>query len=234
MDATAGTAAQACCSSAAAMPQDQKPKEQKPGMLQQQQQEEKQEEKKYEKPPIPPKFRKIAVLGFPSVGKSSLTVQFAQDEFLNSYDPTIENTFNKMLTVDGQEFHLKLVDTAGQDEYSPFQQFYSLDVHGYVLVYSVTSNRSFQVIQSIHDKLKDIIGRVRVPMLLVGNKKDLSMDRVISYEEGKKLANSWHAAFIESTAKENEAVQEVFRQIVLEMERIDKNCMRSKFSCCVM
>ncbi|MGH0135681.1 UNVERIFIED_CONTAM: hypothetical protein FKN15_057896 [Acipenser sinensis] len=59
-----------------------------------------------------------------------------------------------MITVNGQEYHLQLVDTAGQDEYSIFPQTYSIDINGYILVYSVTSNK-------------------RVPIMLVGNKKDL-------------------------------------------------------------
>ncbi|KAH9368762.1 hypothetical protein HPB48_012407 [Haemaphysalis longicornis] len=62
-----------------------------------------------------PKSRKIAIMGFRSVGKSSLTIQFVENQFVDSYDPTIENTFHKIVKVKGQEYHLKLVDTAGQD-----------------------------------------------------------------------------------------------------------------------
>uniref|UniRef100_A0A4W5LA82 Uncharacterized protein n=1 Tax=Hucho hucho TaxID=62062 RepID=A0A4W5LA82_9TELE len=49
--------------------------------------------------------------------------------------------FTKMITINGQEYHLQLVDTAGQDEYSIFPQTYSIDINGYILVYSVTSNK---------------------------------------------------------------------------------------------
>ncbi|MEQ2292902.1 hypothetical protein AMECASPLE_027593 [Ameca splendens] len=86
-----------------------------------------------------PKSRKIAVLGYRSVGKSSLTIQFVEGQFVDSYDPTIENTFTKTMTVNGQEYNLQLVDTAGQDEYSIFPESYTIDVNGYVLIYSVTS-----------------------------------------------------------------------------------------------
>lgn len=65
---------------------------------------------------MPPKQRRIAVLGFRSVGKSSLTIQFVEGQFVDSYEPTIENTFNKALKLKGQEYQLTLVDTAGQDE----------------------------------------------------------------------------------------------------------------------
>ncbi|KAM9302713.1 GTP-binding protein Rheb isoform 1-T1 [Morus bassanus] len=152
----------------------------------------------------PSKSRKIAILGYRSVGKSSLTIQFVEGQFVDSYDPTIENTFTKLITVNGQEYHLQLVDTAGQDEYSIFPQTYSIDINGYILVYSVTSIKSFEVIKVIHGKLLDMVGKVQIPIMLVGNKKDLHMERVISYEEGKALAESWNAAFLESSAKENQ------------------------------
>uniref|UniRef100_A0A8C9J5G9 GTP-binding protein Rheb n=1 Tax=Piliocolobus tephrosceles TaxID=591936 RepID=A0A8C9J5G9_9PRIM len=167
------------------------------------------------------KSRKIAILGYRSVGKSSLTIQFVEGQFVDSYDPTIENTFTKLITVNGQEYHLQLVDTAGQDEYSIFPQTYSIDINGYILVYSVTSIKSFEVIKVIHGKLLDMVGKVQIPIMLVGNKKDLHMERVISYEEGKALAESWNAAFLESSAKENQTAVDVFRRIILEAEKMD-------------
>ncbi|XP_043397533.1 GTP-binding protein Rheb isoform X1 [Caretta caretta] len=205
----------------------------------------------------PSKSRKIAILGYRSVGKSSLTIQFVEGQFVDSYDPTIENTFTKLITVNGQEYHLQLVDTAGQDEYSIFPQTYSIDINGYILVYSVTSIKSFEVIKVIHGKLLDMVGKVQIPIMLVGNKKDLHMERVISYEEGKALAESWNAAFLESSAKENQPLRclkiyevpslpvfclkiknwtavDVFRRIILEAEKIDGAASQGKSSCSVM
>ncbi|NXS67405.1 RHEB protein, partial [Pandion haliaetus] len=94
-----------------------------------------------------------------------------------------------------------------QDEYSIFPQTYSIDINGYILVYSVTSIKSFEVIKVIHGKLLDMVGKVQIPIMLVGNKKDLHMERYVNssiYEEGKALAESWNAAFLESSAKENQ------------------------------
>ncbi|KAF7245805.1 GTP-binding protein Rheb [Varanus komodoensis] len=199
-------------------------------------------------------------------GKSSLTIQFVEGQFVDSYDPTIENTFTKLITVNGQEYHLQVVDTAGQesyikaatykltecmdtschyrtlkcnlifqqDEYSIFPQTYSIDINGYILVYSVTSIKSFEVIKVIHGKLLDMVGKVQIPIMLVGNKKDLHMERVISYEEGKALAESWNAAFLESSAKENQTAVDVFRRIILEAEKIDGASSQGKSSCSVM
>lgn len=67
--------------------------------------------------------------------------------------------FTKSTRVNSQEYAVKLVDTAGQDEYSIFPLQYSMDFHGYVLVYSITSQKSFEVVKIIYDKLLDVMGK---------------------------------------------------------------------------
>lgn len=47
-------------------------------------------------------------------GKSSLTVQFVEGHFVESYYPTIENTFSQVIKYKGQDFATEIVDTAGQ------------------------------------------------------------------------------------------------------------------------
>jgi Ras family protein len=177
---------------------------------------------------MPAKQRRIAVLGFRSVGKSSLTIQFVEGQFVDSYEPTIENTFTKTFKVKGVEYQVTLVDTAGQDEYSIFPTQYSMDIHGYVLVYSIVDHRSLEVIQIIYDKLVDMTGKVNVPMVLVGNKKDLHAERKIPYEQGKKLAESWHAVFLEASAKHNDSVTDIFTAILSQIEKADSNTPSSE------
>lgn len=41
-------------------------------------------------------------------------------------------------------------------------------------------------------------------MVLVGNKTDLHQERDLSFEEVKKMAESWKAQFLETSAKKNE------------------------------
>ena len=48
------------------------------------------------------------------LGKSSLTVQFVEGHFVDSYYPTIENNFGKVIKYRGQDFATEIVDTAGQ------------------------------------------------------------------------------------------------------------------------
>lgn len=182
---------------------------------------------------MPSKQRKIAVMGYRSVGKSSLSIQFVEGQFVDSYDPTIENTFTKKTRINSQEYELKLVDTAGQDEYSIFTTQYCIGIHGYVLVYSITSAKSFDVIKSIHEKLLDITGKTHVPVVLVGNKTDLHLERIVSTEEGRKLAEDWKALFLETSAKENASVSEIFHNLLTEIEKADGNMINDKSNCSI-
>lgn len=75
--------------------------------------------------------------------------------------PNLIAAFTKSTRMYNQDYELKLVDTAGQDEYSIFPSQYSIDVHGYVLVYSITSSKSFEVVKLIYEKLLDITGKVQ-------------------------------------------------------------------------
>lgn len=84
-------------------------------------------------------------------------VLFTQTTFINVLQ--IERTFTKHTRMNNTDFEIKLVDTAGQDEYSIFPAQYSMDYHGYVLVYSITSQKSFEVIKIIYDKLVDVMGK---------------------------------------------------------------------------
>ena len=52
-------------------------------------------------------------------GKSSLTVQFVDGHFVESYYPTIENTFSRVIKYRGQDFATEIVDTAGQVSAQP-------------------------------------------------------------------------------------------------------------------
>ncbi|KAJ2939627.1 hypothetical protein O0L34_g14345 [Tuta absoluta] len=181
---------------------------------------------------MPSKQRKIAMMGYRSVGKSSLIIQFVEGQFVDSYDPTIENTFTKFIRLNSTEYEVKLVDTAGQDEYSIFPLQYSMDFHGYVLVYSITSSKSFQIVQIIYDKLLDMIGKIHVPIVLVGNKTDLHLERKISTEEGRRLAEKWKAAFVETSAKKNESVTDMFHSILTEIEKSDGH-IQDKSGCVI-
>lgn len=50
---------------------------------------------------------------------------------------------------------------------------YVIGVHGYILVYSVTSRNSFNMVQNVYNKILDFGGTEAVPCVIVGSKTDL-------------------------------------------------------------
>ncbi|KAJ6484977.1 P-loop containing nucleoside triphosphate hydrolase protein [Mycena vitilis] len=167
--------------------------------------------------------RRIAVLGSRSVGKSSLIIQYCQNEFVESYYPTIESTFAKTVSFRNTEYDCEIIDTAGQDEFSILNSKHAIGIHGYVLVYSVSSRNSFDMIQIVYDKIIDFCGVANIPCVIVGSKVDLDKSRQVKPEEGQKLAKDNDAAFVETSAKTNINVGKVFEQCLSEIEKRTPN-----------
>jgi Ras family protein len=126
--------------------------------------------------------RKIAVLGFRAVGKSSLTHSFVSGTFSETYDPTIETTHSKTIRFRKVHFATDIVDTAGMDEYSRLSRNASLGVHGYALIFSIVSRQSFDMIALVNDSLLNTLGDAPdVPRVLVGSMADLSEERQVTH-----------------------------------------------------
>jgi len=158
---------------------------------------------------------RIVVVGSGGVGKSALTVRFIQGNFVEKYDPTIEDSYRKQVDVDGVACMLDIMDTAGQEEYSALRDQYMKTGQGFVLVYSITSIPSFEAA----GKLRTQILRIKeesqdIPIMLVANKADLEEERTVSKEEGKSTASKFGAGFLEVSAKTNTNVNEVFFELV--------------------
>jgi len=167
-----------------------------------------------------PKQRKLAVVGSRSVGKSSLTVQFVEGHFVESYYPTIENTFSRVIKHGNVEFATEIVDTAGQDEYSILNSKHFIGIHGYMIVYSVASRQSFEMVPIIRDKILNHLGASWVPMVIVGNKSDLKPEqRQVPAAEGQKLAEEYKCSFTEASARLNSNVVEAFTLVISEIEK---------------
>jgi len=162
--------------------------------------------------------RKIAVLGSRSVGKSSLVIQFIENHFVESYYLPIEATFQKSVNYKGVEYECDIIDTAGQDEYSILNSKHAIGIHGYVLVYSVNSRNSFDMIQIVYDKIIDFCGMNEIPCVIVGSKTDLEA-RQVKPKEGEELAKVNKAAWVETSAKNDVNVGKVFELCLAEIEK---------------
>ncbi|PGH05985.1 hypothetical protein AJ79_06674 [Helicocarpus griseus UAMH5409] len=185
--------------------------------------------------PAPPKQRKIAIVGSRSVGKSSLTVRFVDGVFVESYYPTIENTFSSTIKYKGQDYATEIVDTAGQDEYSILNSKHFIGIHGYMIVYSVASRQSFEMVRVIRDKILNHLGADWVPLVIVGNKSDLRPDmRQVPDDEGKKLGEEFNCAWTEASARLDENVSKAFDLMIAEVEKSQNPSQPTGGSKCIV
>ena len=158
---------------------------------------------------------RLAVVGAGGVGKSSLTVQFIQGHFIVDYDPTVEDYYSKVCTVDKEKAYLEILDTAGQEEYQTMREQYMEIGEGFLLLYSIDDRQSFNEVQEYRNHTLRVKDVDQYPMLLIGNKCDLSTEqRKISTQEGQELAKYMGCEFIETSAKMSINVKEAFHLVV--------------------
>ncbi|KAF1848363.1 ras-domain-containing protein [Cucurbitaria berberidis CBS 394.84] len=182
---------------------------------------------------------KLVVLGDGGVGKTALTIQLCLNHFVETYDPTIEDSYRKQVQIDGQSCMLEVLDTAGQEEYIALRDQWIRDGEGFVLVYSISSRSSFTRIQRFHSQIQRVKETTmagsptypgsplsasspafgQAPVMLVGNKCDRVTEREVSTQEGQALAKVLGCDFVEASAKNCVNVEKAFFDVVRQLRR---------------
>jgi len=162
---------------------------------------------------------RITVVGAGAVGKSAVTVRFIAGNFVEKYDPTIEDSYRKQIEIDGIACILDIMDTAGQEEYSALRDQYMKTGEGFILAYSVTSRPSFEFSSKLRSNIIRMKEAQDFPIVLVGNKKDLADERQVPTDEGKTLAEKFGTPFVETSAKTNENISDAFFALVRQINK---------------
>jgi len=156
---------------------------------------------------------KILLIGDSGVGKTSLLFRYVDGVFNPEFQSTIGVDFKiTTLGVDGRHVKMQLWDTAGQDRFRNIVASYYRGAHGIVLVYDVSNPQSFESIQTWLDEATVYL-HSEVPKLLVGNKID-QPQREVSTEVAEAFATKHGMDFIETSAKSEFHVKELFEQMV--------------------
>ncbi|KAL0491596.1 Ras-like GTPase [Acrasis kona] len=159
---------------------------------------------------------KVAVVGSGAVGKSAITVMYVQNQFVECYDPTIEDSYRKHTKVDERVCILDVLDTAGQEEYRSLRDTYMRQAHGFFIVYSINSKASFDNLQDYVESIKRVKDKDSVPFVLFGNKADLENEREVEKEEGNKFVQEYMSGspLFEGSAKTKLNVEEAFNELI--------------------
>ncbi|KAH9733457.1 ras-related protein RABD2a [Citrus sinensis] len=128
---------------------------------------------------------KLLLIGDSGVGKSCLLLRFADDSYIESYISTI-----------GVDFW----DTAGQERFRTITSSYYRGAH---------DQESFNNVKQWLNEI-DRYASDNVNKLLVGNKCDLTANKVVSYETAKAFADEIGIPFMETSAKDSTNVEQAF------------------------
>ncbi|KAF5298055.1 hypothetical protein FQA39_LY11823 [Lamprigera yunnana] len=164
---------------------------------------------------------RVVVFGAGGVGKSSLVLRFVKGTFRESYIPTIEDTYRQVISCNKNICTLQITDTTGSHQFPAMQRLSISKGHAFILVYSVSSRQSLEELRPIWELIREIKGPdlTQIPVMLVGNKCDESAElREVSTSEGQSEASSWGVNFMETSAKTNHNVKQLFQEL-LNMEK---------------
>ncbi|XP_058704928.1 ras-related and estrogen-regulated growth inhibitor-like isoform X2 [Poecile atricapillus] len=156
----------------------------------------------------PARTLRLVVLGQSAVGKT-------------------EMIYRHVAVIDGEMVHFEILDTAGQEEDSLQIEEKIKWGDGFAVVYSVTDRCSFDevmrlcfLINHLHASPKRSGAAEQPPVVIVGNKKDLQFDRMVSTEDGENLSKALKIPFYEiSTRDSYEEPVAVFSSLYQELLR---------------
>ncbi|OAA45048.1 krev-1 [Metarhizium rileyi] len=147
--------------------------------------------------------------------------QFVHNEWIESYDPTIEDSYRTQIQVDGRQVVLEILDTAGTEQFVAMRDLYMKTGQGFLLVFSITSPSSLSELAGLREEIIRIKDDENVPMVIVGNKADLEENRVVPRAKGFSISQRWGAPYYESSARTRTNVDEVFVDLCRQMLRKD-------------
>ncbi|GAA6060941.1 hypothetical protein JCM10212_003849 [Sporobolomyces blumeae] len=176
---------------------------------------------------------KIVIVGDGGVGKSSITMALLRRDFSDEYDPTVEDSYSTSLTLDGQDYLIEIVDTAGQEEYRGlWAETSAREGDGFILTYAIDSQESFELLPDFLHTLRKAKSpeddpttaltpeNTPFPFICVGNKCDKPpSERVVPAQQGLAFARSGGGLFYEVSAKQRVNIDSFFATLIRNVAR---------------
>ncbi|KAF8571404.1 hypothetical protein P879_04069, partial [Paragonimus westermani] len=188
------------------------------------------------------------------VGKSSLLLRYTDNDFSGTYISTIGVDFKvKTVTIDGLRVKLQIWDTAGQDRFRTITSTYYRGAHGIIIVYDVNDVRTFCNVERWTEEANMYVDET-IARILVGNKNECPELKTVATQDAQRLAAKYSCLFIETSAKSDENVDQMFDMITREALRlkmlaanqqrdaqpssvklrpVSEVCVKSKPKCCI-
>jgi len=164
---------------------------------------------------------KFIIVGDKAVGKSSIVRRFVDDKFSLDYRSTLGlNVLSHSMKFYGNEVYFSLWDLGGQAYFKRFRKAYYVGTQAAFIVFDVCERQTFSNIKIWYEELKEFLGNKNIPIIIVGNKIDLSDQRSVQYKEGIALVDELtrentdgYISYIETSALTGENIEDSFSLI---------------------
>ena len=165
---------------------------------------------------------KIVLLGEANVGKTSLVYRFIEDKFRENYKSTLGvNLLKKEMNIDKYgEVSAQIWDLGGQESFKSLRKLYLERANAGMLVYDCTKKKTFDKLDGWIQDFKQARGNE--PLVLIGNKNDLSSERKIYGETAIQLAEELNLEYFETSALTGDNVKDVFKGIATKLLHLNK------------
>jgi len=178
---------------------------------------------------------KMILVGEGDVGKTSLLVRYADNQFSDSF-PDFESK-TRIIEMDGVTVKVLLTDTAGQENFRTLTGGMYQGVSGLFVVYDITKPETFEKLDEWTSGSRCYLPARGVHYCILGNKKDLEAERKVSTEDGQKFAQANNAHFFETSALDGTGVDEAFTALLTDIvaEKTGKNTQKkdkASSGCC--
>ncbi|XP_041943315.1 GTP-binding protein Rhes-like [Alosa sapidissima] len=158
---------------------------------------------------------RLVFLGAAGVGKTALIRRFLEDSFEPKHRRTVEELHNKEYEIGGMKVTVHILDTSGSYPFPAMRKLSIQTGDAFALVYAVDDADSLETVKSLREEILEVKQDKCTPIVVVGNKSDCGDERkVVSEDVLTTVELDWNSSFLEASAKENENVLEVFRELL--------------------
>lgn len=119
---------------------------------------------------------------------------------------------SKQMVVQGKSIKFQIWDTAGQEKYHSLAPMYYRGAAAAIIVYDITRPNTFKTLKNWVEELRNQ-GPKDIAIAIAGNKADLATLREVDTDTAKAYADEIGAMYVETSAKDDLNVQDMFVQI---------------------
>lgn len=157
---------------------------------------------------------KIAIIGDPGAGKTSLVLRFTDNAFRRTYIPTLGvHVSDKIFKINDSVIQLVLWDIAGQKKFDTLRHQFYMGSDAVFIIFDLTNPKSFESVPNWFTDVQRQLKNRTLNGFIAGNKMDLNERRNIGTEDASNLANSFNLGYIETSALSGENVERAFLSI---------------------